>query len=461
MHKPDAVATAGSAAADARAAPDRAVAQLAAAPAVPPAPPVRFVLAGHVLFIILYSTLFANTGWLIPMLVRLNFGSSDLAWRDWQTTLVTAALPTLMVLTIFWNELLRRMRLRDYLLLFWVTAAFPLACMALARNYWELFACHLVATAGVASFSPVHGRLLKHFYSDARRGRAYAIINAVGLASGLGAAWAVGSWLEADPTAFRWYLPSAALVQLAGVVLLIRLAHASRIPDEPDPRRLSWRSALEPVVHMGALLKSDRTFMRYERAFMTYGAAFMLCDSLLPVLATTRLGMSYEDYAHSTQVVLKLVMLAITLPTGWLNDRYGPVRTSGLAFAVLVFYPLGLLAAGSAAGLAGASVIYGIGLAGVMMGWMLGPVALAGSPEKVPQYVAIHATLVGVRGVIFQGLGMLLYKLTGGFTCPLLLAAAAFAWAAWQMSRLHGEVRSAIAAAHVPLAPLADPESAD
>jgi hypothetical protein len=54
----------------------------------------------------------------------------------------------------------------------------------------------------------------------------------------------------------------------------------------------------------------------------------------------------------------------------------------------------------------------------------------------VPQYVAIHATFVGIRGKIFQGLGVLLYSLTDGFTLPFLLAAGAFAWSAVQMWRL-------------------------
>jgi hypothetical protein len=35
-------------------------------------------------------------------------------------------------------------------------------------------------------------------------------------------------------------------------------------------------------------------------------------------------------------------------------------------------------------------------------------------------------------------LGMLLYKLTGSFTVPLMLAAIAFIWAAFQMRQLHG-----------------------
>ena len=135
------------------------------------------------------------------------------------------------------------------------------------------------------------------------------------------------------------------------------------------------------------------------------------------------------------------------MPMGWLHDRVGPVRTSGLAFGVLTLYPFLLLAAGSAGGVAVANLAYGLGMAGVQMGWMLGPLLLAGSAEKVPQYVAIHATLVGIRGIVFQGLGMLLYKLTGSFTWPLLLAAIAFAWAAVQMRHLQGTIAQARAPA--------------
>jgi hypothetical protein len=79
------------------------------------------------------------------------------------------------------------------------------------------------------------------------------------------------------------------------------------------------------------------------------------------------------------------------------------------------------------------SVVYGIAHAGASMGWMLGPVALAPSQDRVPQYVAIHATLVGLRGAIFQALGVALYWLTGSFEAALLVAAGGFIWAGWQM----------------------------
>ena len=135
------------------------------------------VLAGHLVYTLLSALLFANTTWLIPLLVRLRFGSADPYWKDWQTTLVTAAVPICMMLSIFWNALLRRSTLRTYLLVWWLVAVLPLGCLALVQNYWQLLACHVLAAAGLGGTSPLGGKLLQHFYSVATRGRIYALLN--------------------------------------------------------------------------------------------------------------------------------------------------------------------------------------------------------------------------------------------------------------------------------------------
>lgn len=414
----------------------------------PQAPRFGRVLAAHIVFMFLNSFLFANVVWLVPMLVRLRFGSPDPYWRDWQTMLVTAAIPSLLMFSIFWGALLRRLPLPAYLAVYWLVAVLPLLCAALVQSYGQLLACHLVAAIGYAGWMPLNGKLLKHLYGDAVRGRAFAVIDGVRLGSSVVTAYLVGRWVEAYPGAFRVYFVAAVAAQLAGMLILVWLIRVSGAGgrEAGEPVR-SWTAIFRPILHMHQVLRADRTFRRYELAFMTYGAAIMFCDALLPVLATTRLHMRYEDYAHSTQVVRCIVSLLMLLPCGWLLDRVGPIRTSGAAFAVLALYPLLLLTADGRAGIALASVILGIGFAGVSMGWTLGPVMLAGQPDRVPHYAAIHATLVGVRGTLFQGLGMLLYKLTGGFAWPLIACAAGFLIAAALMWRLHrtvgGPLRSA------------------
>jgi MFS family permease len=124
-----------------------------------------------------------------------------------------------------------------------------------------------------------------------------------------------------------------------------------------------------------------------------------------------------------------------------LMDRVGAAKSTGLSFLLLGLYPIGLIFADDADSLWWVSLYYGLSHCGASVGWMLGPVSFAPSPDKVPQYVAIHATFVGIRGKLFQALGVFLYELTHDFTIPFIVAALSFVWSAWQMFALDRRMR--------------------
>lgn len=402
--------------------------------------PTRTALCVHIVSVMLVQSTSVAVASILPILARRRFGASDL-----QTLLITAAVPAFLALSIFWGALLRRTSLRAYLLIYWMMGLLPLAFVAFAQSYWHVLACHLVAAVGFAAGPPVTSELLKRLYPDRWRGRAYAAMTAAGLVGGVAAAYGVGEWLSRDGEAFRIYMPAAALLQLVGIGILIWLASASRTEElrEVLVGRFSLRTMLDPVLHMYTILRGDRIFFRYEAAFLTYGLGWMTCYALLPVLATDKLDLTYAEYQGSTQVVFQACMLLMILPMGWVIDHIGAVRTCGIAFLVLAFYPIGLMLATGAAGVGLASAVYGLAISGVQLAWTLGPVSFAPSAERVSQYAAIHATLVGVRGVLFQGLGVAVYKLSGGFTWPFALAAFGFLWASLQMWRLNVRMRSA------------------
>ena len=411
----------------------------------------RRILIGHTLAGVLIMSVWFGISSMMAVLARKRFDAGD-----WQTLLITAAVPTLLSLSIFWNDLLRRMTIGRYLVVHWAGTMLPLAGAALARDFWMLFACFALAAAGFAGWSPVSGEVLKRFYPDAIRGRAFGIINSATFLGMTATSFVVGRALDGSPNSFRIYLPAAAVAYGGGVLLLRQLVGRTGTDDARAPSAAAapgFRGVLAPMLQMRAVLRADRTFYRYEAAFMTYGVGWMVCNALLPVLATDRLHMSYTAFAASTQVIYPACMLLMIYPMGRLMDRIGPTRVSGLSFALLTLYPLGLLFAGSVSAVGGATVVYGIAMAGVQIAWMLGPVTLAPSPDKVAHYVAIHATLVGLRGILAQGLGMAVYRLTGSFTWPFALAAASYAWASWQMWRLHRLMTPPAAARSEPEAP--------
>jgi MFS family permease len=429
------------------------------------------VLAAHVVAVaLIQATAFSVQVTLMPMLVQKGFAADK-----WQTLLITASPTALFVISIIWNDIFSRRRLAWYLAAFWLAAGLPLALVGAAQNYWMVLVPHLVSCIGACGYYPVAGEMFKRLYPERSRGRVYAIIWGSSMVAGIFVASAAGNLLEKDGQAFRWIMPAAAGLQLAGVVVLWQLARATGVAAARDAEAARSRGVVrdarrlartfEPVLHMREVLRADPVFLRYEAAYMTYGVGWMIAFALLPLLANRKLGLGYAEYAHATQIAYQVAIVAMIWPAGWLMDRLGAMRSVGLSFGLLSLYPLGLAVAGDVGELTIVSVVYGVAHAGASVGWMLGPVSLAPTAEKAPQYVAIHATLVGLRGTIFQFLGVALYAITGSFTWPLLIAAVAYLWSAVQMWQLERAVRgrqAATAQAADPPAPQveAKPEAA-
>src|SRR5262249_10028343 len=156
----------------------------------------------------------------------------------------------------------------------------------------------------------------------------------------------------------------------------------------------------------------------------------------LPALGTDRLQLSHSMYALVSLTLYQLTLVAMFAPMGRVADRVGSMWLAAGSFAWLTIYPIGLMFVPSGWWLGVFQVIYWLGMVGVQLAWTLGPVTLARNPADAPAYLAIHGTLVGVRGVVAQGLGMALYSWTGRFEYPLAIAAAGFFWASVRMRAL-------------------------
>lgn len=396
----------------------------------------------HTLAVVLLQSTQMSTMFLLPILVRKRFEAGE-----WQTLVVTAAPTVFFVLSIFWGDWFSRRPFARYMLVFWCVACLPFATIGLAQNYWHVLVPYLIACVGSSGYHPAAGDLLRALYGERRRGRIYSLLWGVSMLLSAPLSWGLGEWMTLDPDAFRVIFPLAAVLQLAGVLAFVSLSrltgHDTRrqlVPHDAERRRLARLT--DPIRHMGGILRADPVFARYEAAYMTYGVGWMIAAALLPLLVTDKLGLEYDQIARSTQTAYLLALVAMLYPAGLLMDKLGAVRSTALSFMMLTLYPLGLIAAGNEQGVLIANLAYGAAHAGASVGWMLGPVSLAPTPDKAQTYVAIHATLVGVRGTIFQALGVGLYIAFGRFDVPLALAAAAYAWSAWQMFALSRRMRS-------------------
>jgi hypothetical protein len=411
-----------------------------------------FTLLLHGLGVLMVQAVGQATVFILPVLAKRYFGASD-----WQSLLITMPPTVLFVLSIFWGGIFARSGFTRAVALYFVVACLPIAAIAPARDFWWLLVPHIIASAGGAAWPILSGSLLKSIYAKDRQSRAYSSVWGASMLCSAGLGWLVGDLLTTNPESFRAYMPAAVCVQLLGVWLLWHVGRRySPTPTGPnmgasmhairDGTRQrtalgsAWGDALHevwsPIAHMREVLKQDRVFARYEGAYMTYGAGWMIGYALLPILATKKLDLSYEQFARSTHVAYLLALVACLYPAALALDKLGAVRSTAISFFLLLFYPIGLMFARNETDLIIVSACYGVAHAGASVGWMLGPVSLAPSPDKVPAYVAIHATLVGLRGAVFQFLGVALYRMTDSFTWPLVIASLAYAWSAWQMFAL-------------------------
>ena len=219
-------------------------------------------------------------------------------------------------------------------------------------------------------------------------------------------------------------------------------------------------TSLARVYHnMLKVFREDSIFRRHETAFSLYGLGWMVCWALLPFICVDKLHLTYAEVARSTQTALQLMLMVTMLPTAYLMDRFGPLTVAAWSFALLTLYPLGLMWAYDVNSLTFVTIAYAVMLSGVNLAWTLGPLLLARDASQAPTYLAIHATMVGVRGLIGQFPAVALYRWTHSLSIPLAAAVVLFAWGSVIMFRVERDRRAAAkAASEAEPMPLAPPE---
>jgi hypothetical protein len=370
---------------------------------------------------------------MVPVLLRKQFGAGE-----WETTVATSASSVLALLAIFWNELYRRMRPTRYLLLVAFLGAAAFVPVAVCDHPKAVLLFVLVAACGMGGNYALGGEVLRSCYPPGVRSKVFGLLKMVEQLVVMLSVLALGFWLDRSGQSYRIIFPVSAVIIGVGYLLLQRITRQAlfreRLVSGCD--RPLGAALWDAYRDMRRVLREDVDFRRYETAFCCYGLGWMICFALLPFLVVDVLRLNYAQVAWSTQGVYQLTLMLMMVPCGYLMERIGAIRTSAWSFVLLVAYPVLLVLSRSPYHLAGASVLFGIGMAGVNLAWTIGPVSLARSAADAGHYLAIHATLVAVRALLGQFPAVALYKYTGRAWIPLGIAAVLFGVAAVLMARL-------------------------
>jgi MFS family permease len=310
---------------------------------------------------------------------------------------------------------------------------------------YVLFLCCLVLFyVGDAAYIPHRSALIASNYPAAIRGRMFGLLAAAAMFATIVFSKAAGRVLDHDPVALRWLFPVAALIGIAGHVLLARIRwRAPRAAIAAGGRGLkaagravarTWQDTIQ-------LLKKDPSFRRYETGFMLYGFGLNMTAPVLVLYAESALRASYDEWTTANGLVNPLAYLFSIALLGRLLDRMGVVRLTTLAFGLLAVYFALLPLVHGIGALVATYALFGAAMAAVSLGWNLGPLHFA-PPGKSHLYMSVHVSLVALRSTFGPLAGFAIYKWVSA-DATFLTSAVLQVLAVLTMLRLDRRVRAA------------------
>ncbi len=393
-----------------------------------------------------------------------------------------------MFFALYWGYLLAtRGGRRTYL--FWaaVLSRLVMLLVLLVHDAGQMVMLLAVIYFFAAMVYPAHNSIFEANFRPELRGRYFGLGSGIQNSVAVVASIGIGRILDYDAGLFR--IVYAALA-VAGAVYMLMMA---RVPEpegqrEAEPARVLGaiplptlpvgpftpgrilRGLVRPFTDAVAVYRRDRAFNWFETNFMTYGAAFMCLSPVVPLFMTNSLHLNYQEISMARVMIGQIGVAALGPLMGRVMDRYHPVRLSGISFALIALYPVGLalaglVATGTPSGAAGGSLLtpvrlvylafllYSLGMAGINVAWNVGTIAFAPAGQG-GYYQGIHVAMVGIRGTLGPIAGFAVYELFGlnavfALAFALFVAASISSVGLWRWMRRRPAAASAPAAGRV------------
>lgn len=341
---------------------------------------------------VLFGVFWAMAIQFIPVVLRRMGAGTDLL------ALYTAQTYLGSILASFSIVLMRRRRTKSFAVWCWYAARSLFLFFAIIQNVpWMLVVTGLFWV--LESFpSPAYTRIIQAIYPEGVRGQAMSIVRlgmtaAIVLVTPL-AGWALDEW------GFRVLFP------IGGVIGLLATWYFNRL--EVDEGHLPPREPRSLASLWGVVLR-NRNFAIHLTASTVYGIGALIGIALYPIVQVDRLGLSYTELGLLATAQSLTWMLGFVV-WGKAIDRRGGLWVLRLNLAIACIVPLAYIFATNGWMLLPAFLAQGIISAGVDLGMLNTCIQLA-DPDKVVEYAAIQATILGLRGLISPFIGVALVAL--------------------------------------------------
>ncbi len=225
--------------------------------------------------------------------------------------------------------------------------------------------------------------------------------------------WAIGAAMDFSSTSFHILFPALAVLGIAGNILWRRVPMRGEgrmlRAEQTAPRRSGPQMNPASVMRV---LKQDPPFARFMLWMSVFGLGNLMVSAPLAIVLEEELNATYAQGILVTTVIPLLVMpLAIPfwarrLDRSHVVDFRAVHAWSFVIAAALVF--VGAIAHSMAVFYV-SGIFLGIGFAGGSLAWNIGHQDFA-PPERDAEYMGVHVTLNGMRGLVAPFLAVGLYE---------------------------------------------------
>lgn len=360
----------------------------------------------------------AVEGGIVGVIVKLGFVDRVPAGRLNVIVAVLTSAPAFANITSFvWVRFSHgRDKVRFIARLQAVSLLLALAIAVLPRNepgLYMLAACVVLARMHWAGFVTLRSTVWRMNYPGSARARItgkFMMLQILLIAMiGLGLGLAMDHW----DSSYRVLIPIGCALGVVGVLAWrkVRVRGQRRLlKEERASRRTVDGPSLNPLMMLGVLVR-DLRFGVYMACQMLLGIGNLMLVPLIPIVLADRFEVRYfEGIILSNSI--PLLMMPLTIPL-WarLLDRVHVVRYRAV-HSWLFVVAISCMAAGVYQGriewFYAAAMIRGAGFGGGVLAWNLGHLDFA-PPHLASQYMGIHVTLTGLRGLTMPLVGVWIY----------------------------------------------------
>jgi hypothetical protein len=380
----------------------------------------------------LFSTVVALVeGGIVGVIVRNAFdGVVPAARLNFMVALLMAAPEFSNITSFLWTALAHgRHKVRFINTLQWATLLMVLIIALAPRSeagLWMLGAAIVLARVFMTGVVTLRSTLWRANYTRFERARATGKFSTIAVLMVAAIGFLLGKAMDIHEESFRIFVLLACIAGAVGVYNYGRIrmrGHAAMLKAEALDDRAN-RPSINPI-SLRRLLANDRYYDAFMSSMFLLGAGNLMLSAPLVITLKERFGAEYLAGITVVSTIPMLVMPWFIPLWARLLARVHVVRFRALHSWVFVvaqsvvlvavvtetFWLLGLSAA-----------LLGIGYAGGTLAWNLGHLDFAPPTHKATQYMAVHVTLTGVRGLWAPLLAVTIYQ---------YLEALRPGWGAW------------------------------